>query len=54
MKLCVKKTYCARCQKLVNCRERKTDSQVQVTCSRCSQLLWAWNGINWQHIREGV
>jgi transcription elongation factor Elf1 len=54
MKLCVKKSYCPRCQKLVTCHEQKTDSQAQVVCSRCGQLLWVWNGIHWRYVRESV
>ena len=50
MKICVKKVYCPSCQKLVNCREHKVDSQTQVSCSRCDRPLRLWTGTSWRHL----
>lgn len=52
MELCVKKVYCPRCQRLVQCRDETANDQVRVLCPRCGKPLWQWNGLTWRFVKE--
>ena len=50
MKLCVKKTYCPDCRRLVRGREEAvTNNTRRVFCARCGKALWLWDGIIWKY-----
>jgi len=49
MKLCVKKIYCRRCNKLVRGREQWTNNNLYVHCSRCGDTIWIKEGITWRY-----
>ena len=51
MKICIKKTYCTDCRKLVRGREEVvTNNTRRVFCARCGKALWLWNGITWKYL----
>lgn len=54
MKLCIKKIYCASCQKLVKGSEQILDKQVKVYCSKCGNPIWVWNGIGWRYLGKST
>lgn len=47
MKVCVKRLHCPHCLRLVRCVEQKGNGVVNVTCPRCKNLLYTWNGVAW-------
>ena len=52
MKVNTKKTFCPNCQKLVMGRDKTADDTIKVSCPRCNELIWYWNGINWHQVRK--
>jgi len=52
MKVTTKKIFCPNCLKLVMGSEKSTDDNINVTCPRCNETIWHWNGGNWHQIRK--
>ena len=52
MRLCVKKTYCPRCQRLVRGHEQDNDTNIRVLCSRCGLVIWIRDGMRWMYVTE--
>ncbi len=49
MKLRTKKIFCHSCQKLVRGSEKKSNANIQISCSKCGKQLWAREGIIWRY-----
>ena len=52
MRVNTKKTFCPNCQKLVIGSEKSSDDSINVSCPRCNEVIWHWNGINWHQVRK--
>ncbi|MDD5288369.1 MAG: hypothetical protein PHY28_04585 [Dehalococcoidales bacterium] len=52
MRVNTKKTMCPNCQKAVMGRVQSVDDTIKVSCPRCSEVIWFWNGINWHQTRK--
>ena len=52
MKIVIKKVRCPKCERLVRVREQTHDGVIQLSCIRCGQLIWVWDGIKWRQIRQ--
>ena len=52
MRVNTKKTFCPNCQKLVTGSDKTSDDTIDVSCTRCNEVIWHWNGINWHQIRK--
>jgi phage FluMu protein Com len=52
MRVNTKKTFCPNCQKLVIGSDKTSDDTIDVSCPRCNEVIWHWNGINWHQVRK--
>jgi len=52
MKIPVKKVRCPKCERLVRVREQAHDGGIQLSCIRCNQIIWSWDGIKWHQVRQ--
>jgi phage FluMu protein Com len=52
MKTTTKKTFCPNCLKLVMGTEKLADEHITVSCPRCNEVFWTWNGTYWHQIRK--
>ena len=54
VKLCVKKIYCPKCQRLVKCQEQTTNNTLRILCSRCGSPIWVKDGVTWKYVKAGA
>jgi hypothetical protein len=32
--------------------DKASDDTINVSCPRCNEVIWHWNGINWHQVRK--
>jgi phage FluMu protein Com len=52
MRVDTKKTFCPNCQKLVMGRAQSADDTIKVSCPRCNEVIWLWDGTKWLQLRK--